>query len=163
VSAERPSAVGASKPRICTCGHPSDMHGSWSVCNAGGCRCTGFWASRPEPHPEAQRVYDCLDFVIGWLMGGTPRDREHALPYLQKARESADVLVGRLEHAERIVDAARRLHHFLEEEKETFEPPRELLDQGYVALETSADYEREEELAMALGEALGVPPPEGSP
>jgi hypothetical protein len=148
VSAERPSAVGASKRCTCSANSYCPIHDA---------------AFKPEPHPEAQRVYDCLDFVIGWLMGGTPRDREHALPYLQKARESADVLVGRLEHAERIVDAARRLHHFLEEEKETFEPPRELLDQGYVALETSADYEREEELAMALGEALGVPPPEGSP
>jgi hypothetical protein len=122
VNAERPSAVGASKP---------------------------------EPHPEAQRL------------GGIRRKLDDEAPHggvwddrtVRFLVGEVDVLVGRLEQVEKIVDAARRLHHFLEEEKETFEPPRELLDQGYVALETSADYEREEELAMELGEALGVPPP----
>jgi hypothetical protein len=100
-------------------------------------------ASKPEPHPEAL-IRDALSRLM--------------IPDYE-ASAALDVLVGRLEQVEKIVDAARRLHHFLEEEKETFEPPRELLDQGYVALETSADYEREEELAMELGEALGVPPP----
>jgi hypothetical protein len=141
VSAERPSAVGASKPRICTCGHPSDMHGSWSVCNAGGCRCTGFWASRPEPHPEAQRVYDCLDFVIGWLMGGTPRDREHALPYLQRARESQDVLVGRLEQKD---EALRDIAEAAES------------CQGVDDTTVSEAW-----LIQRAREALGVPPPGG--
>jgi hypothetical protein len=53
-----------------------------------------------------------------------------------------------------IAKQARDIHDFLENEKETHEPPRELLNQGYVALERSADYEKDEELNTALGAAL---------
>ena len=63
-------------------------------------------------------------------------------------------LEGRLAEATEALRHGRALHHFLWEEKETREPPRELLDAGYGALESSADYEREEELVVAFGDAL---------
>jgi chromosome segregation ATPase len=72
--------------------------------------------------------------------------------YQYKRREAE----ARLRQAEQVIEAAQALSHFLEHEKVTAEPPRELLDQHYVALETSADYEREEELGIALGDALAA-------
>ena len=55
---------------------------------------------------------------------------------------------------EQLVEAARTLSHFLEHEKETREPPKELLDLGYAALETFSDYEAEEKHSDALLAAL---------
>lgn len=53
----------------------------------------------------------------------------------------------------REAQAARALHDFLENERETKEPPADLLDMGYVAVETAADYDRLEVLGLAFGAA----------
>jgi hypothetical protein len=53
-----------------------------------------------------------------------------------------------------VIDAARTLHHFLWEEKQTTAPPDELRSVYCFACESSADYEREEQLTEALGAAL---------
>jgi hypothetical protein len=59
------------------------------------------------------------------------------------------------EQLETLRAAAGEMIDFLWHEKETFEPPSDLLDKGYAALETSKDYDREEQLADKLGAALG--------
>lgn len=58
-----------------------------------------------------------------------------------------------------LLDAVEKLDSltdFLDNVKQTSEPPRELLDLGYAAVETSADYEREEELTLAALAALAA-------
>ena len=54
-----------------------------------------------------------------------------------------------------IAEAADNLYEFLWNTKETFDPGGDLREQGFVAVETSEDYEKEEGLALALGKALG--------
>lgn len=86
-------------------------------------------------------------------------------PYGQHVTIEPDSLLALV----RVVRAAQALHHFLWNERETFEPPSELLDQGYVAVETMEDYDKLEKLEVALGEALApfaaaaAPPPEEKP
>lgn len=52
-------------------------------------------------------------------------------------------------------EAAEALFQFLWNEKETTAPPDELLSENCVACESSADYDKEERLTIALGRALG--------
>jgi len=59
-----------------------------------------------------------------------------------------------LSQIRRAIEAAEDMSDFLEHDKETHEPPRSLLDKGYVALVSSVYYEREEELGEALLTAL---------
>lgn len=54
-----------------------------------------------------------------------------------------------------VVSAADDLFEFLWNEKETNEPPPDLCDAGYAALESVEDYDKEERLTLALGRALG--------
>ncbi len=74
-----------------------------------------------------------------------------------------DEALRRVEALEAVEKAARTLGDFLWNEKETFEPPRELREQGYVALETSKDYDREEQLVEALRAALAADQGSGEP
>ena len=75
---------------------------------------------------------------------------------LHVGREINDKERAEFEALVEIAKAARELSDFLENIKETHEPSRDDLDNGYVALESSADYEREEELAEALRAALSA-------
>jgi hypothetical protein len=54
-----------------------------------------------------------------------------------------------------VIAAADDLFEFLWNEKETTAPPDELLSENCVACESSADYDKEERLTLALGRALG--------
>jgi hypothetical protein len=63
---------------------------------------------------------------------------------------------ARVAELEAVEEAGRLLYEFLENERETFEPPSALQDQGYAALETAADYDKLENLSLALGDALAA-------
>jgi hypothetical protein len=52
------------------------------------------------------------------------------------------------------LDAANTIHHFLWEEKETYDPGEDLRNQGFAAVEQNKDYDREEELTLRLGAML---------
>ena len=85
---------------------------------------------------------------------GEDRLRQSERDRVDESLAALDSLAALARSAAEMADAAHALWHFLEHEKEVREPPRELLDLGYAALETHADYEREEELTDALGAAL---------
>ncbi len=103
---------------------------------------------------QAERI--CAEFDgRGYAIVSPPTWREVLVLTHEIAR-----LRSLLLRAEGIEREARNLYEFLWSEKEIGEPPVALLDAGYVALETSADYEREESLAEALGDALATPAPE---
>lgn len=55
-----------------------------------------------------------------------------------------------------VEEAARELSNFLENEKQTQMPPDDLLDAGIAALETAADYDREDQLSEKLAAVLAA-------
>jgi ketosteroid isomerase-like protein len=91
---------------------------------------------------NAQIVHDYLD---RWVMAGHLR-----------ASKAVDALLAENQQLRDALEAAQQLWDFLENEKATYEPPRELLDQGIVACETAEDYDKEERLSEALGAALAA-------
>jgi len=62
------------------------------------------------------------------------------------------------ERQQKIEQAARVLHRFLWYEKESTDPPGGARSRDCVSCVGIDDYEREEELILALGEALGIDP-----
>ena len=58
-------------------------------------------------------------------------------------------------NAAHVHECAEALFQFLWNEKEMTAPPDELLSENCVACESSADYDKEERLTIALGRALG--------
>jgi hypothetical protein len=106
-------------------------------------------ASMPEPHPEARREIGAL---LDMARGLAP-------DLAARASYEVDVLVGRLEQAERTVTNL----------EQAFTAAREDLEQKDEALRTITEYERlsyestSERLREIAREALGVPPPQQDP